>query len=94
MMLKLTELHPFTLLSMTMTSFKVPAGSPSRGGDVAVYVLDINQSSLPTSFHSVLGSISAFMALSTVFHSINPPENYLLSHLFFLSYICLIGPFN
>ena len=28
----------------------VPAGSPSRGGDVKVYVLDINQPSLPTLF--------------------------------------------
>ena len=28
----------------------VPAGSPSRGGDVKVYVLDINQPSLPTPF--------------------------------------------
>ena len=27
---------------------RVPAGSPSRGGDVKVYVLDINQQSLPT----------------------------------------------
>ena len=30
----------------------VPAGSPSRGGDVAVYVFDINQPSLPTPFLS------------------------------------------
>ena len=29
---------------------RVPAGSPSRGGDVKVYVLDINQPSLPTPF--------------------------------------------
>ena len=29
---------------------------PSRGGDVAVYVQDINQPSLPTIFHSVLVS--------------------------------------
>ena len=28
----------------------VPTGSPSRGGDVKVYVLDINQLSLPTRF--------------------------------------------
>ena len=28
----------------------VPAGSPSRGGDVKVYVLDINQPSLLTPF--------------------------------------------
>ena len=58
----------------------VPAGSPSRGGDVAVYVFNISQSSLPTPFHSVLVSISVFMALSTVFHSINSPDNSPLSH--------------
>ena len=38
----------------------VLAGSPSRGGDVAVYVFDI---SLPTPFYSVPVSISVFMAL-------------------------------
>ena len=52
----------------------VPAGSPSRGGDVAVYVSDINQPSLPTPSYSVLVSISVFMALSTVFHSVNSPD--------------------
>ena len=55
-------------------------GSPSRGGDVAVYVFDLNQPSLPTLFYSVLVSVSAFMALSTVFHSINSPDNSSLSH--------------
>ena len=58
----------------------VPAGSPSRGGHVAVYVFDINQPSLPTPFYSVLVSISVVMALSTVFHSINSPDNSSLSH--------------
>ena len=58
----------------------VPAGSPSRGGDVAVYVLDINQLSLPTLFNSVLASTSVFMVLSTVFHSINCSDNSPLSH--------------
>ena len=29
---------------------RVPTGSPSRGGGVAVYVFDINQPSLPTPF--------------------------------------------
>ena len=55
-------------------------GSPSRGGDVAVYVCVINQPSLPTPFRSVLMSISIFMALSTVFHSINSPDHSPLSH--------------
>ena len=44
----------------------VPAGSPSRGGDVAVHTFYINQPSLPTPFYSVLVSISVFLALSTV----------------------------
>ena len=43
--------------------FHVPAGSPSRGGDVTVYVPDINQPSLPTPFYYVLVSVSVFMAL-------------------------------
>ena len=44
-------------LSLSTTGFffffslwLVPAGSPSRGGDVKVFVLDINQPSLPTPF--------------------------------------------
>ena len=71
----------------------VPAGSPSRGGDAAVYVFDTNQPSLPGPFHSVLMSISVFIALSTVFHSINSPDNSLFSRsvpaLLFLSTICV-----
>ena len=55
-------------------------GSLSRGGDVAVYVFDINQPSLPTPFYSVLVSITVFVALLTVFHSINSPDNTPLSH--------------
>ena len=55
-------------------------GSPSRDGDVAVYVFDINQPSLPTPFYSDLVSVSVFMALSTVFHSVNSPDNSPLSH--------------
>ena len=53
----------------------VPAGSPARGGDVTIYVYDVTQPSLPTPFYSVLVRISVFMALSTVFHSINAPDN-------------------
>ena len=55
-------------------------GSPSRGGDVAVSVFDINQASLLTPSYPVLVSVSVFMALSTVFHSINSPDNSPLSH--------------
>ena len=55
-------------------------GVPSRNGNVTVYVKDINQPSLPTPFYSVLVSIFVFMALSTVFHYINSPDNSPLSH--------------
>ena len=58
----------------------VPTGIPSRGGDVTVYVSDINQPSLPTPFYSVRVSLSLSMALSTVFYSINSPHNSPLSH--------------
>ena len=56
------------------------------------FVFDIKQPSLPT---PVLVSVSVFMALSTVFHSINSLDNPPLSHsvLPVLS-LCLIGPFN
>ena len=45
---------------------RVPAGSPSCFGNVAVYVLDMNQPSLPTPFYFFLESVSVFMALSTI----------------------------
>ena len=65
----------------TPTGACVPAGSPSGGGgDVAIYVFDIKQPNLPTPFYPVLVSISVFIALSTVFHAINSPDNSLLSH--------------
>ena len=44
------------------------------------FMSNINQPSLPTPFYSVLVSISVFMALSTVFHSINSPDNSPFSH--------------
>ena len=72
----------------------VPVGSPSRGGDVAVYVFDKNQPSLPTLLYSVLVSIAVFMTLSTVFHSINSPDNSPPSHsvlpVFFLSALLVL----
>ena len=58
----------------------VPAGSPSRGGDVTVHVSDINQPTLLTPINSVLLSVSVFTALSTVFHFINSPDSSPLSH--------------
>ena len=41
-----------------LTALVVPAGSPSRGGDVKVYVLDIKPTELAHSFYSVLVSVS------------------------------------
>ena len=74
--MKLNVLFP--LLCIT-----VFVGSPSRGGDVSVHVVDIIQPSLPTLFffiNFVLVSVSVFMALSTVFHFINSSDNSPLSH--------------
>ena len=53
--------------------------SPSRDGDVVVYVKDVNQPSSPTPFYSVLVSIPVFMALSVIFQPINSPDNSPLS---------------
>ena len=64
-----------------MGHFGVPAGSPSHGGDVTVFILDVNQQSLPTPFHSVLEFVSVFMALSTLFYPQNPPDSSVLSSL-------------
>ena len=68
------------LLLLAFFKISVPMGSPSRGGDVAVYVFDINQPSLPTPFYSVLVAVSVFTALSTVFHFIDYFNNFQLSH--------------
>ena len=71
----------------------VHTDSPSRGGDVVVYAFDINQPSLPTPFYSLFCSCVhfVFMALSTVFHSINSLDNSPLYHsvfpVLFLPYI-------
>ena len=50
-----------------VNSERVPTGSPSRGGEVAVYVFDINQPSSPTPFCFVLVSIAVFMAFQLYF---------------------------
>ena len=54
----------------------VRVGSPSRGGDVTTGT----NRACPLFFYSVLVSVSVFMALSTVFHSINSPDNSPFSH--------------
>ena len=50
------------------------------GGDITVYVLDINQPSLPIPCYSVLVSVSVLTALSTVFHNTHSSDNASLSH--------------
>ena len=54
-----------------------PRGLTSTWWGVTVYVFDITQSSLPQSFLfcCCVKSMSVFVTLSTVFHSINPPDN-------------------
>ena len=71
----------------------VPASSPSRGGEVTIYVLGITNRACPL-FYSVLVSVSVFKALSTVFHCINSPDNSPLSHSVLLVLFRLTGPFN
>ena len=57
----------------------------------------LNQPTFPTPFSPVLVSISVFVALFIVFHSINSPapdNTPVFFTLFFRSYLCLLGPFN
>ena len=55
----LEDLADVTVIIVNVITFfpgnlvTVTTGSPSRGGDVAAYVFDINQPGLPTSFYSV-----------------------------------------
>ena len=72
--------HPVSYAILLQRPLPRGLNFSSRGGDVTVYVSDITQPSLPTSFYSVLVSVSVFMALSTVFHSTNSPDNSSLSH--------------
>ena len=84
----LKQLKPFSVHLFRLGS---PRAHPSRGGDVAGYFPDINQTSLPSPSYSVLVSVSAFMALSTVFHSINFPNNSIrFLTLFFRSFSALL----
>ena len=85
--------HILSLHIADIASF-VPVGSPSRGGDVTVDVVNINQPNVPTPFYSVLVFLFVCMALSTVFHSVNLPDNSTFSHSVLRVIFCLIGPFN
>ena len=76
-------------------SVTVPTGSPSRGGDVRVYVFGIDQPSLPIPF---------FILFLCLFLSLRPIQSYFIPNilpttlrfltLFSRSYLCLIGPLN
>ena len=57
-----------------------PKNKKRSGQARLVYVKDINEPALPTPFYSVLVSISVFMALSTVFYSINSSDSSPFSH--------------
>ena len=57
----------------------VPMGSPSHGGDVTVYVRH-KPTKLAHTFCSILVSVCVYLALLTVFHSMNSPDNSSLSH--------------
>ena len=74
----LDEAQPSSLRCTAV--LRKPRGLPFTWWGCCVYVFDINQPSLSTPFYSVLVSISVFMALWTVFHSINSPDNSPLSH--------------
>ena len=52
----------------------VPTGSPSCGGDFRICVSQQTNWAYPLLFILLLASVSAFMALSAVFHSINSPS--------------------
>ena len=78
----LPQYSSLSIFPQYIPSLTVPADSPSRGGNVMVYVKHMNQSSFPIPFYSVLVSNSVFMVLSTAFHSIYSADNSPLSHSF------------
>ena len=57
----------YTSLSVVLPMLWSPASSPSRGGDVTVYVYDINQPRLHNLSYSVLVSISVLMPFQLYF---------------------------
>ena len=71
----------------------VSTGSPSRGGDVAVYVSEINQPSLPTPFFCSCVCFCLYSPFNCI-SFLNSPDNSPLSHSILPVLFCLIGPFN
>ena len=59
-----------------------------------VYVFNIKQPSLPTTFYSVLVSIYVLWSFQLHFIPQIHPTSLRFLTLFFRSYPCLIGPFN
>ena len=57
----------FVAAALQVIFLIIPAGSPSRGGDVTVYVFNKNQPSLPTPFYFVLVSISVLLPFQLYF---------------------------
>ena len=67
------------VLSPNIIFSVVPSGSSSRGGAVTVYVLDINQPSLPT----------LFLLCSCVCYCLYDPKPTELAHSLFTLFLCL-----
>ena len=70
----------------------IPADSPSCGGDVTVYVSDIDQLRLPTLF--ILFLCLFLSSWPFQLYSINSSNNCLVSHCSAGLFFCLIGPFG
>ena len=68
----------------------VPAGSPSRGGDVTVYVLDISQPSLPPLFVLFLYLFLSLWPFQLYFIPLNLSTTLRFLTLFFWSHSALL----
>ena len=67
--------HPVSLLLLLLVLLILSPRAQLHVVGMLRFMSDINQPSLPTPFYSVPVSISVFMALSTVFQSINSPKS-------------------
>ena len=65
----------------------VPVGLPSRGGDDAVYVFDVNQPSLPTPFYSVL--VGRWSGFYVGFHRGGTDPVLVSISVLFILFLCL-----
>ena len=73
---------------------QAPASSPSPGGDVRAYVVDINQQNLPALFILFLCLFLSLWLFKLYFYPWILPTTLCFLTLFFWSYFCLIGSFN